>query len=173
MSEVSFTIQTHAEPQGSMSAFIIEGRVDPENPCDAEGRPNWLQRPRSIITSDNPDLKAYRRHMTAEAHNALVRAKLPKPMADKHIPVAIEILFTFLKPPSVSAKRRQMVVRPDVDKCLRASLDAFTGVLYLDDSQVVEITTRKQYGPQERVDVKARILDPFETPQLLPLCEDF
>jgi Holliday junction resolvase RusA-like endonuclease len=170
---VHFSVDCVAESQGSMKAFIIEGRVDPRNPCTTEGKPIWVQKPRAILTSDNPDLKAYRRHIAAEAHNALVRAKLPKPMAAKHVPVALEIRFCFLKPASVTAKRKQMVVRPDADKCLRSTLDALTGILYLDDAQVVEITTRKQYGAQARVDITARILDPFAQPLTLPLVEDF
>lgn len=172
---ISFSVRAKAEPQGSLKAFILEGKVDPRQPCDEAGKPNWERRPRAIITSDNKDLKAYRETVSLYAHNALVRAKLPKPMAGKHIGVGLEIQFTFVKPPSVTSKRKQMVVRPDADKCLRSTLDALTGILYLDDSQVVEIATRKQYGAEERVDITAHILasDQIATPQFLPLVEDF
>ena len=171
--EISFAIDSVPEPQGSVKAFIMEGRVDPRNPCTEDGKPIWVTKPRSILTSDNPDLKAFRRHISSEAHNALVRAKVPKPMAGKHVPVEVGIRFTFVKPPSVSAKRTQMVVRPDVDKLARATMDAMTGVLFEDDAQVVEISARKQYGPRERVEVRVRVLDPVATTLDLPLVEEF
>ena len=48
-----------------------------------------------------------------------------------------------------------MVVRPDIDKICRACGDAFTGVLYEDDAQVVSLVARKHYGTPERVEVTA------------------
>ena len=47
---------------------------------------------------------------------------------------------------------------PDLDKLTRAVLDALTGVLYLDDKQVIELHARKQYalypaGPGARITV--------------------
>jgi Holliday junction resolvase RusA-like endonuclease len=173
--EIKFAVSVAAEPQGSIRAFILEGQVDVRDPCNESGKPNWIRKPRAVLTSDNPDLKAYRRVVMSQACNALTKASLPRPMAGKHIAVALEVQFTFIKPPSVSKHRTQMVVRPDADKLVRACLDALTGVLWEDDSQVVEISARKVYGPTERVDVRARILacDDLPTPRLLPLCEQF
>ncbi len=158
--EISFAIDCTPEPQGSLSAFLIAA-------------PGTKFGCRAIVTSNNPDLKAYRRYVSSEAHNALVRGKLPKPMAGKHVAVSVEMRFTFIRPASVSAKRTQMVVRPDVDKLARATMDAMTGVLFKDDAQVVEISARKQYGPRERVEVRVRVLDPVATTLDLPLVENF
>jgi Holliday junction resolvase RusA-like endonuclease len=36
-------------------------------------------------------------------------------------------------------------VRPDLDKLVRSVLDAMTGLIYQDDSQVIKITTEKRY----------------------------
>jgi crossover junction endodeoxyribonuclease RusA len=95
-------------------------------------------------------------------------------MAGRHIPVSVAVVFTFVRPASVSQKRTQMVVRPDLDKLIRAVLDALTGVLYEDDSQVVEFDRpRKQYGTRERVEVRVRVLDPVATTLELPLVENF
>lgn len=175
MSQVAFVVDICAEPQGSIKSFILEGQVDVRNPCDANGKPNWVRKPRCILTSDNPDLKAYRSAVGIAAHNAMVRQHLPDPMAVKHVGVAIELMFTFLKPPSAKKSRTQMVVRPDVDKLARACLDACKGILYVDDSQVVEIVARKQYGDRESVAIRAHILesDVFATPMALPLVQDF
>ena len=86
------------------------------------------------------------------------RAELPQPMADKHVPVGIVVDLYFQKPPSVPKKRTEMVVRPDADKCLRAILDSMTGVLYVDDAQVIDISARKHYGTPERVEVSVTIV---------------
>lgn len=45
--------------------------------------------------------------------------------------------------------------RPDLDKLVRSCLDAMTGVIYADDSQVVRVTASKRWadaeGPGARV----------------------
>ena len=43
--------------------------------------------------------------------------------------------------------------RPDVDKLTRAVLDACTGIVYADDSQVVCLVARKEYGEIPGVNV--------------------
>lgn len=45
------------------------------------------------------------------------------------------------------------VTRPDVDKWARAALDALTGMAYVDDSQVVELTIGKVYGDEWRTSI--------------------
>ena len=55
----------------------------------------------------------------------------------------IHLDFVFLKPKS--SKRELCTVRPDLDKLVRAVLDALTGVAYFDDSQVIDIKAQKRY----------------------------
>jgi Holliday junction resolvase RusA-like endonuclease len=45
-----------------------------------------------------------------------------------------------------TVKRLHPTVAPDLDKLIRAALDAMTAVAYLDDGQVTEITAMKVYG---------------------------
>lgn len=59
-------------------------------------------------------------------------------------PVAMELDFFMLKPRTV--KRDMPTVPPDLDKLIRAVLDSLTGIVYLDDAQVVEIHSSKSYG---------------------------
>lgn len=62
-------------------------------------------------------------------------------------PVAVTLTFTLERPASVSAAVRPWPqVKPDVDKLQRAVLDALTGVVYRDDSQVVALASCKRYG---------------------------
>jgi Holliday junction resolvase RusA-like endonuclease len=50
------------------------------------------------------------------------------------------------------------VVKPDIDKTCRSVLDAMTGVIFVDDAQVVRILMDKVYGPSEQVHVSARVM---------------
>ena len=59
-------------------------------------------------------------------------------------PVAIELDFFLLKPRTI--KRDYPTVPPDLDKLIRAVLDALTGIVYRDDSQVISIVASKSYG---------------------------
>jgi crossover junction endodeoxyribonuclease RusA len=51
-----------------------------------------------------------------------------------------------------------MATMPDVDKLVRCSLDALTGVLIRDDSQVVELKARKLFGEPERLEARVTAL---------------
>lgn len=65
--------------------------------------------------------------------------------------VNVELLFIFNKPKTV--KRNEPYVRPDLDKLIRAVLDALTGVAYEDDQQVVRLVASKAYGENEGVHI--------------------
>lgn len=69
-------------------------------------------------------------------------------------PIMIEASFYFAPPRKLPADRLGFpCVRPDVDKCLRALLDALSGVVYRDDGQIVDVVARKRYSDRPRVDV--------------------
>jgi Holliday junction resolvase RusA-like endonuclease len=61
-------------------------------------------------------------------------------------PMTVEAVFWFLRPPSVSVKKRpHMTVKPDIDKVSRSLLDALTGIVFRDDCQVVKLDVAKRY----------------------------
>lgn len=66
--------------------------------------------------------------------------------------VKMRISFTFIRPKSVSVKKRpNMTVKPDLDKLVRAVLDALTHHAYDDDSQVTVIECEKRYSDMESI----------------------
>jgi len=73
-------------------------------------------------------------------------------LANDDTPVRITAVFQFPHPTRVA--RLWPTVRPDLDKLLRALLDALTGVAYADDAQVVELTAQKVYGADARTTVR-------------------
>lgn len=81
--------------------------------------------------------------------------------------VSLSLVFTFGRPRSHfrSGKKsdelrddapRMMAThgRKDLDKLIRAVLDAMTGVVYVDDGQVCNIDARKRYGEKPGVEVE-------------------
>ena len=60
----------------------------------------------------------------------------------------IKTRFLFLLPRKKTVKRKFPISRydGDVDKLVRALLDSMTGIVYNDDSQVVDVTASKRYA---------------------------
>lgn len=107
----------------------------------------------------NPKLAPWRRLVAAAARKAARQS-----YADNGGPVIVELSF-FLKAPQRLFRLTDVAVephtkKPDVDKLARAILDAMTGVLYADDSQVISLTVGKWYSRDPRVEVAVALLDP-------------
>jgi crossover junction endodeoxyribonuclease RusA len=134
-----FTVYVKPQPQGSSKAFV-------------RGK-------HAVITSDNTKLKPFRNEVTAVALNACRDESMTWPIAGKHVPVSLALDFYFDRPPSIPRKRSSMVVKPDIDKLARATLDALTGVLFADDAQVTELNVIKRYGSPERVEISVTVLE--------------
>jgi Holliday junction resolvase RusA-like endonuclease len=137
---IEFTVYGKPQPQGSTRAFTPKG---------------WS---RPIITTDNAKLKPWRQQI---ADTALTLGRIKY---EKETPVAVTLNFYFAKPASTSKKRLFPIVKPDIDKIARSFLDAITGVLITDDSQVVALFAVKHYDAVERVDVKIAAVG-LEIPQ--------
>jgi crossover junction endodeoxyribonuclease RusA len=59
-------------------------------------------------------------------------------------PIGLGLLFQL---PVPQRPRSELpIVRPDLDKLVRAVQDALTGLVYVDDSQIVDLVVAKRYG---------------------------
>lgn len=134
---IAFTVYAKAQPQGSSRAFMIKGRP--------------------IITTTNKNLKPYRQELTHTAIAAMEGKEMP--YAGKHVPVAVSMEFFLERPKSIPKKRVSMVVKPDMDKLIRSTADALTGIMYADDAQIVMLSTNKLYGTPERVEIRVTLLE--------------
>lgn len=94
-----------------------------------------------ITKADCRTLKAWSEAVGWAAREARV------PLIVKPKAVLVSVRFEFVCPPSVT-DRYHPTVKPDVDKLLRATLDALTGIGFSDDAQVIEIRALKVYGPK-------------------------
>lgn len=113
-------------PQGSVRAFKVGDRA--------------------VVThSKSSDLMGYRQ-VIADT----VRHEVPTPTRSA---VTIRLTFCFPRPKNHIGKKgvlpsapNYFTTKPDVDKLARSVMDALTGTLYVDDSQVYRLMAIKQYA---------------------------
>jgi crossover junction endodeoxyribonuclease RusA len=112
------------------------------------------------IFSSNPRLKGWQQQIAvafaAERNGAGVLLG----------PIYLELVFRFVRPAShytaKGALRKGAAAypgRPDLDKLARGVLDGLTGVLFRDDSQVVELDAAKEYSGAASVLIGWKELD--------------
>jgi Holliday junction resolvase RusA-like endonuclease len=126
---LTFEVPGEPQPQGSAKAFRHRhtGRV--------------------MVTSDNARLRPWRDEVSWHARQALLGGG---PLSG---PVKVTVEFRFSRPGGHFGKRglrpaapREHVVRPDLDKLVRAVLDSLSDAgIWRDDAQVVETRARKRY----------------------------
>lgn len=72
--------------------------------------------------------------------------------------VSLRMKFVFARPKTAPKARVRPTVKPDCDKLCRVIFDAATGVIYMDDSQVVKVEAEKVYGELPGVHVEVEIV---------------
>lgn len=103
----------------------------------AKGRPrSFIQRGRLIVTTP-PATRVFERTVAQ-----LAKAQHKGPPIEGPLYVACD--FFIEKPKSV--KRRYPSVAPDVDNYAKAALDALNGIVWMDDSQIVDLRLCKRYA---------------------------
>jgi Holliday junction resolvase RusA-like endonuclease len=118
--KLAIKLEITPRPKGSIRAFNIRGRSRP------------------VLTSTTNGLKQYQGAIASAA-------RLQWNGGPTSAPVEVACVFGFSRPKSPKHPTRH-VVRPDIDKLLRAILDALTGVVYIDDSQAVYVNGTKTYS---------------------------
>lgn len=108
------------------------------------------------VTNDNVKNKGWAATVSGEAQWA-ARGIKGLPLRG---PVSLTLTFHLKKPKSYP-KRRELpaIKKPDLDKLVRSVKDALTGVLYLDDSQVIAHIASKRYGNQPGAEIMLMEVD--------------
>lgn len=157
---LELTVLGKCEPQGSATAFVPlrDGYPMARGGRNADGS----YRPGSVIvnvTSDNANLKKWRIGVSNAA-----RKKWGSRAPIEEDSLHVEVCFFLKRPDSHWRSGRYShllkddapaapTTFPDVDKLLRAILDALTGIVYRDDSQVTKAPPEKRYAlPSEAND---------------------
>ncbi|MBE3085173.1 MAG: RusA family crossover junction endodeoxyribonuclease [Bacteroidetes bacterium] len=131
-----------------MIEFAIEGVPIPQHRPRACRRGNFI----NVYDSQKKDKENMRWKIKFEYRD--------KPLA---MPLKIELLFAMPIPKSTSKIRRNAMLtndmppakRPDADNLCKWFLDCLTGILYEDDSQIIELNIKKIYSEYPRTVIKA------------------
>lgn len=129
---LTFTVYGVAQPKGNMRAFQPRGMKFP------------------IVTETNRNVRSWSQLVAEGAGNELSKQPDPRVITD---PVRVTAEFHLPRPKKY--QRRGLVVAhckaPDLDKLVRAVLDALSAVVFDDDAQVVELLAIKRYADVDRV----------------------
>jgi len=131
---IEFTVFGVPQPQGSTKAFIPKG---------------WK---RAIITSDNKKIKPWRQEIAGVAIAKMAGLSVCESA------VSVDATFYFDRPKSTPKRVTEKITKPDVDKLGRGLLDALSGIVFKDDSQVVRCKLSKEFGTPSRMEVKVWLL---------------
>lgn len=130
------------------------------------GTPHAKARPRfsrGVAYTAGPT-RTYEKLVSQHGQIAMLEGKFKT----THDAVRVEIALIFPIPESWSKKRRSAALcgelahttGPDSDNCAKALLDALNGIVYDDDSQVVDLRVTKSYGPSPEAVVCVETLNP-------------
>lgn len=141
MKIIQFTVPGLPQPQGSARAFVVKGKA--------------------VVTGDNPKVRSWR----ADVKTIAMDHWQGEPASG---PVMVTVQFTLPRPQSHYGTGKNAGVlkataperhpkKPDLDKLVRAVLDALTGVCWRDDAQVCYVGASKYYGdrPETYFEVEA------------------
>ena len=120
---IHFTAYGNVQPAHRPRASVVNGHVHQRND---PRHTNWMR----VI------------QMQAMSHR-------PETLLDG--PLSLRVEFYLLQPKSV--RRQYPAVKPDLSNLLKAVEDALNGLLWTDDSRIVELVVHKHYGNPSRVEV--------------------
>jgi Holliday junction resolvase RusA-like endonuclease len=120
-----------------------------------KGRPKFARRGNFVSTYTPTKTRDYETLIAEAARQAMGSSEPLK------TPVAAYIYITVPIPQSYSKKRSTACLdglerpckKPDADNILKAYFDAMNGIVYEDDSQIVNIYATKRYGAVGMVEV--------------------
>jgi Holliday junction resolvase RusA-like endonuclease len=126
--------------------YIFMGAVQQQE------RPRVARYGKTIKLYDPPRSKAYKERLKNEV------VKTPYIYTEK--PLKAEILIFVEIPKSYSKKKKESAIlgelrpakKPDLSNYVKLVEDAFNGILYKDDSQIIELTAKKFYSENPRLE---------------------
>ena len=134
------------------------------------GTPVAMPRPRVVRTPNgktrtynSSKSTTYKQMIKIHAKNAMNKAH--KSMTEQ--PLKMELTFLFKPPKSYSKKKLLAVTKgelrytklPDADNLAKTVMDGLNRVLYKDDSQIVELVVKKEYGLEDGLKIKVEELN--------------
>lgn len=123
---------------------------------------------RMVVMDDAKSSAAWKRDVAVAARATLAQLGMGGTLLEG--PLGLDVTFVLTRPRRHYRTGRNLkelrdvapafpIVRPDTTKLVRAVEDALTGVVWVDDAQVVEQTARKVYGDPERCEIAVHAIE--------------
>lgn len=131
--------------------------------------PKGRARSRIVKTRDGRQFVSHYTPDETVQYENLIRMCAKDAMHDRYPldgPIRLEVTVVIPIPASWSGRKQRDAAsgrvgatkKPDVDNFVKALSDGCNGVAWIDDSQIVELVARKQYGASPRINVHAELL---------------
>nr|WP_278764693.1 RusA family crossover junction endodeoxyribonuclease [Limosilactobacillus mucosae] len=123
----------------------------------AQARPRARRFGKGIRLYDPPKTAKFKRSL----HKLAKASYHGKPLNGE---LEVTIIFGRAVQKSISKKERKLrllgrhrpIVKPDLDNYIKSTLDALTGVLWVDDNAIVKMVAEKRYMEQPRIEIEVR-----------------
>ena len=132
-----------------MIQFIIPGKAQPQE------RPKFSRFGKGVRAIDPPKSRAYKELVKLVAWQN-------KPSEPIQEPIKLSVDIYIVPPKKYHTKPKQALIasgemrpttKPDIENLLKGIMDGMTGIIYRDDSLVVELVARKFYDMTPRAEV--------------------
>ncbi|WP_054948960.1 RusA family crossover junction endodeoxyribonuclease [Numidum massiliense] len=121
----------------------------------AQGRPRATTVNGRVRMYDPPKSRNYKEYLRFLAAEHAPDKLLEGPLAmDLRVYRRIPKSFSKKKKAAAIAGELRPVTKPDADNYLKSVKDALNGVIWRDDSQVVNVSVGKWYGEKPRVEIR-------------------
>lgn len=123
----------------------------------AQGRPRFSSKNKVKRAIDPPASRYYKMKVAHEAKNHKLAELIEGPVImyiDICKPLTQELAKSKNKREAALSREILPIARPDVDNYAKGIKDALNGILYKDDSQIVELTVRKYYAKEPKAVIK-------------------
>ena len=143
-----------------MLSFVVPGPPVPK------ARPRTVQNNGKTVTYTPEPVTRYENWIRLCAREVLDR----NGGTMLHGPLRLEVTFYLRRPASRPKKYRYPDRRPDVENLVKSVMDALTGLLWVDDAQVVTLNAQKRYGePRAEITVYREEVDQVDK-RICPTC---
>jgi len=126
----------------------------------AQGRPRFFRRGDHVGAFDPKASKDYKASIRMQAIEQMVRTGRHGAMPPLNEgAMAMEVHAYLPRPKTLSKRVRHHTKRPDADNIAKGCKDALKGVVYRDDSQIIDLHVSKEYGDPPRVVIELREIE--------------
>ena len=115
----------------------------------AQGRPKFFRRGNHVGAYDPKKSRDYKDSIKLQAIDQLRTNGTMPPLCEGAL--SMEVCAYLPRPKTLPKRVVHHTKRPDADNIAKGCKDAMKGVVYKDDSQIVELRVRKAYGDPPRV----------------------